>query len=206
MNHRRLLLAIALLPVLAAHGTSSALEKITLAQNQSPISGVSIIAKRQKFFEKHGLEGTVTNFTSGKQCLDTVIGGGADMATTAAAMSNQRIAFLARTEYSDLKTLTSNAAGITTLGGLKGKHTAYTAGTGGDVYTQALLKKAGLTRDDVKLVNLLDQCAVAVPAGLRSDGLLFGLSLIGPALRDAYVTQLAEQFQRTVGGPAGLPD
>ena len=163
MLHRPLFSVLALLLSLTAHTSASALDKITLAQNQSPISGVSIIAKQQKFFEKRGLDVTVANFTSGKQCLDTVIGGGADIATTAeapttaAAMSNQPIAFLARTEYSDLKTLTAKAAGISNLADLKGKRIAYTAGTGGEVYTQALLKKAGLTRDDVKLVNLRPQ-------------------------------------------------
>ena len=163
MLHRPLFSVLALLLSLTAHTSASALDKITLAQNQSPISGVSIIAKQQKFFEKHGLDVVVANFTSGKQCLDTVIGGGADIATTAeapttaAAMSNQRIAFLARTEYSDLKTLTAKTAGIGKLADLRGKRIAYTAGTGGEVYTQALLKKAGLTRDDVKLVNLRPQ-------------------------------------------------
>ena len=68
-------------------------------------------------FEKQGLDITVANFTSGKQCLDTVLGGGADFATTAeapvtaAAMANQPIAFVAGMEYSDLKTMTAAKAG-----------------------------------------------------------------------------------------------
>lgn len=158
---RTLFASLGLLLVLS--GGALAQEKLTLAQNQSPISGVSIVAKQLKLFDKHGLDVTVANFTTGKQCLDTVVGGGADFATTAeapitaAAMSNQQIAFLARTEYSDLKTLTAAAAGIRKLSDLKGKRIAYTAGTGGEVYTQALLKKAGLGKDDVKLVNLRPQ-------------------------------------------------
>jgi len=40
-----------------------------------------IVAKDQGFFEKRGLDISVSNFTSGKQCLDTVVGGGADIAT-----------------------------------------------------------------------------------------------------------------------------
>jgi ABC-type nitrate/sulfonate/bicarbonate transport system substrate-binding protein len=155
--------AVATVGVAFLHGHAQALEKLTLAQNQSPISGVSIVAKQQGLFEKHGLDVTVANFTSGKQCLDTVIGGGADIATTAeapttaAAMAKQPIAFLARTEYSDLKTLTAASAGIVKLADLKGKRIAYTAGTGGDVYTQALLKKAGLSAADVSLINLRPQ-------------------------------------------------
>lgn len=84
----------------------------------------------------------VSNFTTGKKCrLDTVIGGGADIATTAeapttaAAMAKLPIAFLARTEYSDLRTLA--VEGIKTLADLKGKRLAYTAGTGSEVYTRS---------------------------------------------------------------------
>jgi allophanate hydrolase len=55
-------------------------------------------------------------------------------------------------------------------------------------------------------VNLLDLCAVAVPAGLRPDGLPFGLQLVAPALHDAWVVRLAAQFQAAHGQPAGVPD
>lgn len=72
-------------------------------------------------------------------------------------MSKQPIAFLARMEYSDLKTLTAAGSGIKSLADLKGKKIAFTAGTGSEVYTVALLKKAGLGKSDVKLTNLRPQ-------------------------------------------------
>ena len=137
--------------------------KARLAQNLSPISGLAIVAKSKGLFEKHGLDISVTNFTSGKQCLDTVIGGGADIATTAeapvtaAAMANQPIAFVAGMEYSDLKTMTAARAGIKTKADLRGKKIGFTAGTGSEVYTATLLKAAGLTPGDVTLVNLRPQ-------------------------------------------------
>jgi len=99
----------------------------------------------------------------GKQCLETVVGGGANIATTAeapttaAAMANQRVAFLARIEYSDLKTLAATDAKIKTIADLRGNRIGYTAGTGGEVYTLALLTKAGLSPNDVNLVNLRPQ-------------------------------------------------
>ncbi len=43
-------------------------------------------------------------------------------------------------------------------------------------------------------VNLLDYCAVAVPAGFRADGLAFGVTLIAPAFCDADLTELAGHF------------
>ncbi|MDE5440647.1 ABC transporter substrate-binding protein [Bradyrhizobium sp. CSA207] len=137
--------------------------KARLAQNLGPISGLAIVAKSKGIFEKHGLEITVSNFTSGKQCLDTVIGGGADIATTAeapvtaSAMANQPIAFVAGMEYSDLKTVVAAKAGIKTRADLRGKRIAFTAGTGSEVYTATLLKSAGLTAKDVTLVNLRPQ-------------------------------------------------
>lgn len=149
---------------IATSGPANAeLLKARLAQNLSPISGLTIVAKAKGLFEKHGLDISVTNFTSGKQCLDTVLGGGADIATTAeapvtaAAMANQPIAFVAGMEYSDLKTITAAKAGIKTRADLRGKKIGFTAGTGSEVYTATLLKAAGLKPGDVTLVNLRPQ-------------------------------------------------
>jgi ABC-type nitrate/sulfonate/bicarbonate transport system substrate-binding protein len=137
--------------------------KARLAQNLGPISGLAIVAQAKGMFEKQGLEISVSNFTSGKQCLDTVIGGGANIATTAeapvtaSAMANQPIAFVAGMEYSDLKTIVAAKAGIKSKTDLRGKKIAFTAGTGSEVYTATLLKSAGLTSNDVTLVNLRPQ-------------------------------------------------
>jgi allophanate hydrolase len=48
-------------------------------------------------------------------------------------------------------------------------------------------------------VNLLDYCALAVPAALRDDGLPFGITLIAPAGRDAALTGLGSRFHRATG-------
>jgi ABC-type nitrate/sulfonate/bicarbonate transport system substrate-binding protein len=169
------MLMAAAIAAVASAAPTQAVEKVRLAQNQSPISGVSIIADRKGFFAKNGLDVEVFNFTTGKQCLDTVMGGGADIATTAeapttaAAMSGQKIALLARTEYSYIKTLTATAAQIRKPADLKGKRIAFTAGTGGEVYTMQLLKAAGLGKDDVTLVNLRPQDMVAALASGSID-------------------------------------
>lgn len=163
VKKRYLLVISASIFLLFSAQSSWATMSARLAQNMSPISGMAMIAKKMGFFKKHGLNITVSGFTSGKQCLNAVIGGGADIATTAespttaAAMAHEPIAFLARMEISDLKTLVSVASGIKTIADLKGKRIAFTAGTGSEVYTMTLLKKAGLTKNDVKLVNLRPQ-------------------------------------------------
>ena len=67
--------------------------------------------------------------------------------------------------------------------------------TTGTIYT-----KADVEADPIRLnsnlgyytnfVNLMDLAAVAVPAGVRNDGLPFGVSLIGPAFSDAALITL----------------
>ncbi len=148
---------------LAATPSRAADMEATLALNLSPISGVAIVAIEKGMFSDHGLAITQSNFTSGKQALNAVLGGGAQIATTAeapttaAAMAKLPIAFLARMEYSDLKTVVSTSSGIGAPADLKGKKLAFTAGTGSEVYTMALLAKAGLSPDDVQLTNLRPQ-------------------------------------------------
>ncbi|WP_111642459.1 allophanate hydrolase [Marinimicrobium alkaliphilum] len=45
-------------------------------------------------------------------------------------------------------------------------------------------------------VNLADCSALALPAGLRSDGLPFGVTLIGPAWQDDALVELGQRWQR----------
>ena len=57
-------------------------------------------------------------------------------------------------------------------------------------------------------VNLLNWCALAVPANLRSDGLPFGLTLIGPAWSDHALAAYGKRWQAQTGltrGATGLP-
>ena len=173
---KSVLIAFAAAGLLAAGTPATAAPmKARLAQNLSPISGVVLVAEQQGFFAKHGLDISTSNFTNGKQCLDTVVGGGADIATTAEApttaamMAKQPIAFLARMEYSDDKTLVATSAHIATLADLKGKRIAFTPGTGSEIYTTLLLKRAHLTPADVTLVNLRPQDMVSALAAGSID-------------------------------------
>jgi allophanate hydrolase len=50
-------------------------------------------------------------------------------------------------------------------------------------------------------VNLLDLCAVAVPAGLRDDGLPFGVTLMAPAFCDLRLLTLAHAWEGSVASP-----
>lgn len=57
-------------------------------------------------------------------------------------------------------------------------------------------------------VNLLDLAALAIPSGMRGDGLPFGITLIGPAGSDLMLADLAQRFHvrtRLTLGATRLP-
>lgn len=48
-------------------------------------------------------------------------------------------------------------------------------------------------------VNLLDYAAISVPAGMRPDGLPFGITLIGPCASDWQLCELGQRFHHATG-------
>ncbi|CAH2807101.1 MAG: Allophanate hydrolase (EC [uncultured Paraburkholderia sp.] len=48
-------------------------------------------------------------------------------------------------------------------------------------------------------VNLLDYAAIAVPSGLREDGLPFGITLIGPCASDLQLADLGQRYHQATG-------
>src|SRR5690606_12092717 len=52
-------------------------------------------------------------------------------------------------------------------------------------------------------VNLLDQCALALPGGFREDGLPCGITLIGAAWHDAALAEFGRRWQRHQPWQAG---
>jgi allophanate hydrolase len=54
-------------------------------------------------------------------------------------------------------------------------------------------------------VNLLDLCALAVPAGFGGNGMPFGVTFIGPAGEDEYLLALARRFLAATHATTGAP-
>jgi allophanate hydrolase len=52
-------------------------------------------------------------------------------------------------------------------------------------------------------VNLLDCCAIAVPAGFRANGLAFGVTLIAPAFCDESLAPIADALHRSANSGMG---
>jgi allophanate hydrolase len=83
--------------------------------------------------------------------------------------------------------------------------------TAGSLYTIAALEadplhlNANLGRY-TNFVNLLDLAAIALPSDFRPDGLPFGITLVAPALTDAWLCEMGERYQRATGLRLGACD
>ena len=77
------------------------------------------------------------------------------------------------------------------------------------VFTAAQIAEAPIARNTLlgtytNFANLLDLCAIAVPASLRADGLPFGVSLVAPAGHDDALLALGAHWRdEHRGGVAG---
>jgi allophanate hydrolase len=73
-----------------------------------------------------------------------------------------------------------------------------------DEIAQSPIERNSILGHYTNFVNLLDLAAVALPAGMRPDGLPFGISLIGRAFTESALLPIADQLHRklatTLGG------
>jgi allophanate hydrolase len=73
--------------------------------------------------------------------------------------------------------------------------------TAGTIYTVAEVEADPVRTNSnlgyyTNFMNLLDLCAIAVPAGFQANGLPFGITLAAPAFRDVMLLALAERWTR----------
>ena len=80
--------------------------------------------------------------------------------------------------------------------------------TTGTIYTHAEIEADPIKRNTnlgcyTNFVNLLDLSAVALPAGFRTNGLPFGVSLIAEAQREQALLTIADRLHRQLGERLG---
>jgi allophanate hydrolase len=80
--------------------------------------------------------------------------------------------------------------------------------TTGTIYTKAEVEADPIVLNTnlgyyTNFVNLMDLCAIAVPAGFRANGLPFGITLIGQAFQDAALCQLGDHYHHHIRGTCG---
>lgn len=148
-------------------------EKVTVAYATAPNSVIVHIAFMKGYFTEEGLEATPQPYVFGKQTLDAIIEGKADLATVSdtpimfAIMGGRKIMVLSviETSYKNEAIVARQDRGIAKPADLKGKTIGVTLGTACDFFTHIFLKARGIERTQVKIIDMKPE---EMPATLRA--------------------------------------
>lgn len=169
INRRLLLAATALLalPLPAA----AAQEALTFAWSPAPQTPQVNVALEADAFEAAGLDVSVVSFPSGREAMEALLGGQADLATMAefpavtAALREQDFAVIASlARYEGSRIIAKASSGIEAAADLAEKRVGVTLGTNTDFFLRKVLEEAGV---EVEIVNAAP--ADLVPALMRGD-------------------------------------
>lgn len=137
------------------------LETVSLAINPVPHSIFIYIALENGYFAEQELDVRVSKFASGKDALDSLLAGGADVATAAdfpltlAGLSNQDVYVVAMMgHFNDIKIIARKDSGINSIQDLKGKKIATKKGTSGEVFINKLFNKENISINSINLVSM----------------------------------------------------
>ena len=128
----------------------------------TPYAGAApaFVAHARGYFERQGLAVTVQPHGSGKEALDAVLAGRADVATVAelpvalAVVKGHPVTILATlSTQSDHAIVGRTDQGIWSADALRGKRIGVSAGTSGDFVLDVLLVRERLSRADVQVVD-----------------------------------------------------
>ncbi len=149
-------------------------EKITIAYSTLPHTTVFHIAFLKGFLSAEGLEVKANPFPFGKLALDALLEGKADMATQAdtpvmfAITGGKKIYIIAQIASSSRSEaiVARKDRGIATPYDLKGKKIGVSLGTANDFFMDSFLTTHGISRNEVKIVNMtLGEMADAIIKG-----------------------------------------
>lgn len=142
-------------------GQESESMEITVALSSPHVWIQPVIAECQGYYDEVGLDVEHVRFTSGRAAMDALIGGQADVATTAispvifAAFQEQPMAILAENaRFLNEKITARVASGIEEPEDLEGKKIGVTLGSDVHYFLYQYLDYAGLSVEDVDIVNL----------------------------------------------------
>jgi NitT/TauT family transport system substrate-binding protein len=136
-------------------------EKITIAYSTSFSAVLVHIAFTKGYFGEEGLDATPQPHASGKEALQSVLEGKADLATVAdtpimfAIMNGKKISTLAVIQTTNNEAIVARRdRGIAKPSDLKGKKIGLTLGTTGDFFADSFLLAHGIDRKHVKIIDL----------------------------------------------------
>ncbi len=172
-KHHPVAATAAFLAVLAIIGSFSACtrsdqkspalpEKITIAYSTPPYSVLIDIAQNRGYFLEEGLDVTPRVYTYGKLAFDALLEGKADIATVGetpfilAVMKGNTVSLIATIQTSNKNNaiIARKDKGILAPPDLKGRKIGATFGTIGEFFMDAFLVSHGISRKDMKVVNL----------------------------------------------------
>ena len=148
-------------------------EKVTIAYSATTDSVLAQVAQMRGFYRDEGLDAVLQKHPYGKLALKEVLEGKADFATVAetpvmfAVMNGEKLSIIATIQTSGKNNaiIARRDRGILTFRDLKGKKIAATLGTTSEFYMDAILIMNGISRKDVKVINLK---AEEMPAALSN--------------------------------------
>jgi ABC-type nitrate/sulfonate/bicarbonate transport system substrate-binding protein len=148
---------------------------VVIAEGMQPIAGPVYVAYEKHFWKDLGLDVELVPFTSGRLCLDAVLGGKADAGTMAetpimnAGFQGAPIYVVAGIHQSDknTKVIARKDKGIAKASDLKGRKVGVSIGTNGEFFMDQFLKRSGLIRKDLQVVNLRPEDMA--PSLIRGD-------------------------------------
>ena len=160
-------LAAAALP--GMHALAAMMKTINFGYQTTSWGSVGMIAESQGLFKKAGADVKVFQFSSGKDARNAMIAGRVDVGVIGttpfiigAAKGDMQAIGSALYASKTLAVVVSNKSGIKTLKDLKGKKIGSQFGSATDyVFLNKILPKAGLSKNDVQMVNVRFQNHVA---------------------------------------------
>ena len=136
-------------------------EKITIAAYEGDTGALIYIAEKEGYFKKNGLEVSIKNYGSGKLAADALLAGEADISTSADAVlvgnsfNNPDLKVLGTVAVAQTNGLVARKdSGITKVEDLKGKKIGVTKKSTGEFNLGVLLTAAGLSMEDIEVVDL----------------------------------------------------
>jgi NitT/TauT family transport system substrate-binding protein len=155
------LLATVLMLVAAAPRAANETMTLRLAQSTPLVWPQTRIASASGLWAKHGLVVNPTLFATGREAMQALLGGQADVAEVAptplvlAAFAGQPVrAFAVVARWSPWRVLVRVDSGVSNPSQLKGKKIGISVGTSSDLAFSYFLEKHGISKTSVQIVNV----------------------------------------------------